>query len=193
MKCAKHTNKDAVAQCEQCGAGICADCVQATAPLRDSCGTLCVECCRSEMQDAADYYTKRKKQRLTRIIVSLILYICGVILYACISLSGSMLTSYLMMFGALLLCGLFTGISWAKFSRTSQDDYDRKHGATYVITDTGVHRDRGWGVVIIFFLIGLVFGVIVTPIRIIIDGVGIKKDKTAINEIYAEINNLNQV
>ncbi|MDE7439786.1 MAG: MFS transporter [Clostridia bacterium] len=193
MKCALHTNKDAVAQCEQCGAGICEDCAQATAPLRDSCGSLCIDCYCNEIQGAVDYYTKRKKQRLTRIIVSIILYICGVVLYVCSRFSDSLLTSWLMILAALLLCGLFTGISWAKFSRKSQDDYDREHGATYVITDTGVHRDRGWGVVIIFFLIGLFFGVIVTPIRVIIDGVGIKKDKRTINELYADMNSVRQI
>ena len=44
MNCSKHPDRVAVAQCSECGAGICRECTEKTKYLKDEFGVLCVDC-----------------------------------------------------------------------------------------------------------------------------------------------------
>lgn len=173
MKCSKHTDRDAVAQCANCGAGVCSECAKATEDLRESCGTLCVNCYSAELQETAAFYRSRKNKKIKRVIISTILYIIGVVLLIMGSVASASSandgSNVLYILVGILLCGIFYGITMFKKAKEEHEEHERKHGASYTITDTGVYRDTGLGTKIIYFCIGTLFGVVITPIKVIVD------------------------
>lgn len=184
MKCSRHNDRDAVAQCASCGVGVCAECADSTADLRNSCGTLCIDCYCNEMQGTADYYRKDMIKRIIRIIVSGLLYIFGMIAIICAVAEKE----YVICAVGILMCGVYTGITWFRTAKAQHEEYERTHGVTYDINaDGSITRNEGWLKKILFFVIGTLFGVVVTPVRIVIDGLGIKKDKRYISELNADI------
>lgn len=78
---------------------------------------------------------------------------------------------------AILLCGFYTGLTWRKAAQEAHEEDELKNGVTYVVTDDGIKREDGFLMKLIFFVIGTVIGVVFTPVRIILDAVGISKDK----------------
>lgn len=185
MKCVKHPDRDAVAQCKNCGAGVCSDCVKATEDLKESCGTLCVNCYSTELQDTAAFYRTRRNKRIKRIIISTILYIIGLVLLIIgggIAREGGpgSANGVVQFVIGILLCGVFTGITWMKKAKEEHEEHERKYGASYTVTDSGVYRDTGFGMKLLYFGAGTVFGVVLTPVKVIKDIVGsVKDNKTA--------------
>lgn len=172
MVCKNHVDRQAVAQCVKCGAYICAECANKTAALRNEMGVLCPDCYNGVVESTYNYYVAQRKKKMTSAIVSLVFYILGII---CCALAA--VISPVMGLVGFLLMGIYPAISWCRFAGKSLDEYDAKHGATYVVTSTGIERDRGTWVKVAFFLLGIVFGVFVTPINIICWLVGAGKDK----------------
>lgn len=91
------------------------------------------------------------------------------------SLAGAV-GSFMSLIGFIMV-GLYLAVARYRAIGKSLDEHDAKHGATYVITDTGVHRDRSIWFRLVFFLLGFVFGIFVTPINIIRWLVGAAMDK----------------
>lgn len=135
-------------------------------------GVLCPDCYNGVVESTYNYYAAQRKKKMTSAIVSLVFYILGII---CCALAA--VISPVMGLVGFLLMGIYPAISWCRFAGKSLDEYDAKHGATYVVTSTGIERDRGTWVKVAFFLLGIVFGVFVTPINIIRWLVGAGKDK----------------
>lgn len=183
MNCSKHNGKPAVAQCAECGAGVCADCASKTNFLKEDYGVLCVDCCKSKMNTIADFYKQDKGKRTKRIVISVITYFFGLIAFLAFFLRGEVA----MLFVGIVLCGFYTGLTWRDVAQKSHDEDELKNGITYVVTDDGIKREDGFLMKLIFFIIGTVIGVILTPIRIILDAVGISKDKKYIKEINSDI------
>ena len=190
MNCAKHPAQPAVAQCSACGAGMCSDCVSVSNEYGNEGENLCPSCLIQDWENYLADVAKRKRKTLTRLIVSIILYIFGVILF--ISFFTVEQNSILMLVLALIFCGIYTGITWRKAAKESHEDYERKHGVEYTVTSTGVYRNDGFWMKLVFFFIGTALGVVVTPIRVIIDAVTLSKYKkirqgglSIINEIRA--------
>jgi len=175
MNCAKHADRPAVAQCTTCGAGLCSECVAVDKEYGNEGETLCPDCLAKDWQNYLTDLNKRRRKTLTRIIVSSILYICGVILF--IGFFTVEKDSILMLVLALVCCGIYTGITWRKAAQDSHDEYERKHGVEYTITDSGVYRNDGFWMKLVFFFIGTALGVVITPIRVIIDIVSLSKFK----------------
>ncbi len=161
MVCAYHTDKQAVAQCETCGAYICKDCMDKTQYLRKDFGVLCPDCYNNKIEEAREMYAEVAHKKMLTATISLICYIVGWII-----LSFSKGNIIVTLIGILAIGGYCAVAGW-RFAANSIDEYDAKHGATYVVTDTGIHRDRGTFVKVIFFILGIVFGVFITPINII--------------------------
>lgn len=172
MVCKRHGDKEAVAQCAKCGAFICEDCAEETALLRDEMGTLCPDCFNKAIDEICGIYSAQRKKKMTSAIVSAVFYILGII---CMSLAGAV-GSFMSLIGFIMV-GLYPAVAWYRAIGKSLDEHDAKHGATYVITDTGVHRDRSIWFRLVFFLLGFVFGIFVTPINIIRWLVGAAMDK----------------
>lgn len=190
MNCSKHPARTAVAQCSECGAGMCSDCVAVSREYGNEGENLCPSCLALDWQQYLTELSKRKKKTLTRLIVSIILYVFGVILF--VTFFTVEQGSILMLVLALIFCGLYTGITWRNAAKESHEDYERKHGVEYTITSTGVYRNDGFWLKLVFFFIGTAFGVVITPIRVIIDAVTLSKYKkmrlgasSIINEILA--------
>ena len=179
MNCGKHGNREAVGQCQKCGAGVCRECAEATSLLKDDCGTLCVDCYCNELEETKAYWVKARKKRRTRLIVSIILYILGAIAI----IGGIVESEFAMIIVGVILCGIFTGITWRNAAKDAHEQKEREEGVTYVITENGVQRKDGFWMKVLFFFIGVIFGVIVTPIRVITDSVGLSKDKKAIKSL----------
>ncbi len=178
MNCARHPDRAAVGQCAQCGAYVCAECAEATKSLRDTEGTLCVDCYRRDLASAGEYYRQSTKRRLIRVIISIICYIAGIVMMI-VGPSGDTLGLFAIPIG-LVLCGLFNAIAeWRKESERHAE-HERKYGVTYTVTDTEIKRDTGLGMKVFMFILGAVLGVVITPINVIKDIVGMRSDtKTA--------------
>lgn len=129
--------------------------------MRDQCGILCPDCYRKEVEAIRDFYAADRKKKLTSAIVCTILYIVGFVFLALASIN------MIFILVGILLIGGYCAISAWRFASNSIDDYDAKHGATYVITDTGISRDRSTWLKIVFFIFGLAFGIFVTPVCVI--------------------------
>ena len=158
--CEEQRGRDAVGHGGGCGAYMCAECAQKSEPLKSVCGTLCPSCYRDKITQTRDYYSGQRKKKLASAIVSLICYVLGWIFAAAIP--GMVFTVI-----GIVLMGIYPAIAWFRFAGKSIDDYDAKHGATYVVTDSGVHRDRAVWLRVVFFFAGLIFGIFITPINII--------------------------
>ena len=85
MNCEKHTDNIAVAQCSECGAGVCKECATTTHPVREYFGTICLDC-YAEHLEVASVDEKAKIRKLTRNIkIKSFFYILGLI---CLALAG---------------------------------------------------------------------------------------------------------
>ncbi len=118
-------------------------------------------------QEDIDYLKKQNKKRLTRIIISIILYIFGAGIILAFFIDND--NAYMMIVVGVVLCGFYTGLTWGKAAKEIHEENERIFGESYTITDNGIYKDNGFGLKLVFFLIGVVFGIIVTPIRVIID------------------------
>lgn len=161
MVCAYHSDKDAVAKCEICGAYICKDCMDKTQYLKNDFGVLCPDCYNSKIEEAREAYSEVSHKKTLAATISLICYIAG---WFILGFSGG---NFVVTLIGILAIGGYCAVAGWRFAANSIDEYDAKHGATYVISDTGIHRDRGTFVKIIFFILGIAFGVFITPINII--------------------------
>lgn len=164
MNCVNHADRQAVAQCKQCGAYVCEECRQRTQGIAKDYGVLCPDCFRRKFEEIRDYYAGIKSKKIRSATVSLICYIIGIVIML-ISLPGIWGTIKVLI-GLLLMGGYCAVASW-RFASNSIDEYDMKHGATYVITDTGISRDKSTWLKVVFFILGLVFGIFITPVNII--------------------------
>ena len=140
MKCEKHQNKEVVALCSNCNAGLCTECAQATAELRERHGTLCVSCYKKALNQRIAYYEKDRSEKLTQIIISTILYIFGLIMM----LTNATGTDYISIAVGIFLCGFYSAISGWKKGEAEHNAYERTHGVSYTVTSEGIERNDGF-------------------------------------------------
>lgn len=189
MYCFKHPGRVAATTCRSCGSPVCAECAEKTAPLRENYGVLCLDCARKETEEAIDFYRDKKKKSLKRLIISTILYVFGIATIIA-GIAEGVDQAYVMLLVGVIMCGFYTGMTWRKAAQDSHDDYERKHGATYTVTDNGVYKEDGFWMKLIFFLIGVALGVVITPIRFFIDLFSARSTGKTIKELQAYANSL---
>ncbi len=181
MNCIRHNDKETVAACSKCGAGVCADCASLSGIARESYGILCANCYTTVLHQTRESITQERGKKLKRAIISMICYALGLgmLVYAYSDELGVQA-----MFVGFLLCGFYTGVTWYKAAREAHDDYERKHGATYTISSSGtISKDNGGIMKVMYFLMGTFLGIVVTPCRIIIDVVGASRLKKRLGGI----------
>ena len=137
-----------------------------------------------------NYLRHERGKLLKRIIISCICYFLGMIMILSFFFGKSAQNGILFIFIGVLLCGFYTGLTWKKAAEEAHDEYEYKHGVTYVITDTGIEREDGFWSKVIFFLIGIVLGVVITPIRVVVDCVNRAKLKKSVQYFQTELNSL---
>ena len=196
MACAKHPDRDGVGKCTECGAYVCAECAEKTAPLKSVLGVLCTNCYEEELTFTKNFYAKERKKKLRSAIISLVCYLIGwcltINLFGIIpAQSGGGLGTIMPLIG-LFLMGAYCAISGWKLASKQQDEYEKKHGATYVITDTGVYKEKNTLAKIFMFILGMVFGMILTPIFIIKWFIGAKNDSKEEKRFDDAIKGLNE-
>ena len=143
MKCSRHPHKEAVAQCTSCGKYICKTCADVTAPFQAQTGTICIDCCKNLLGDLRAYYEKTISTNIKKIIVSIIFYVMGAGLLIAsirtIKADGAVMllnpVILAMFVGGIVLCGFYTGISLKKTAEEDFNEYERKHGVQYTITE----------------------------------------------------------
>lgn len=188
MECERHPDRGAVAQCGACGAGICKECAEKTAFLKEQYGTLCVDCLCDKTNKIIGIYKKDNKSRLVRIIISSICYAIGLFLIIAAFVGKDGFDMVALICG-IAMCGFYTGITWHKYAEQRHRQKEMEQGIEYVIDENGnIERKDGFWMKIIMCIIGTVIGVIYTPVRIIIDGVQIKRGKKAISELTDILN-----
>lgn len=190
IKCSRHHDNDAVAQCTKCGAYVCSTCAEVTSAFQSEMGTLCIKCNGGLIGELITYYRERKAEKIKKIILSIIFYAIGIVLaiFPIKMLSGGgavMLANPVvlgMLVGGVILCGFYTALSFAKDAQKQHDEYEQKNGVQYTITENGIYREKGTGTKVLYFLVGAVFGVALTPIMIFVYAIGIAVDNKHIKE-----------
>ena len=178
MNCERHPDREAVAKCNECGAPICAECAEKTSVLRESCGTLCIDCCKSELQGIADYYAAKKSKRLRNMILMTVFYIIGIVLLAiCGPVGGGGLVTAIIALAAVVCCGIGPLIWVANRHKEAHDAYEERNGVTYNVQSTWdgnvkVKRDKGDTSLGFLALIMMAFGILISPVVIIITLIG---------------------
>ena len=201
MKCSRHPDKEAVAQCTSCGKYICKTCSDVTAPFHHETGTICIDCCKSILGDLRSYYEKTISNNIKKIIVSIIFYAIGAVLLI-MSLKVLLSEGFVMLMnpvilamfvGGIVLCGFYTGISLKKTAEEDFKEYERKHGAQYTITENGIYREKGTGTKILYFFGGTVFGVVLTPIMLIVYAIAISVNKKKLKSLKEDLLDLDKI
>lgn len=172
MNCEKHPEKSAVAQCSECGVGVCKECAGITNVVREYFGTLCVDCYEEHVEAALSNAREEVRKIGRRIKGKLFSYIIGLILLA---IGGIMFlantdsdTFQPFLASGIFFCGIYSAISGWKVGSEAHDKTEEKFGATYNVYDDGtVSKEQGWGIKIFGFVLGLVFCVVATPLSLI--------------------------
>lgn len=183
MNCKRHPENSAVAQCSECGAGVCKECAEVTYNAREYFGTLCLDCYADHVKEAI-YSQKEKAKKLTRRIKGKsFFYMLGLICFALAGLSYVLplsealesLTGNVELYQPLVglgvfLCGVYSAIAGWQMGTDAHHETEEKMGATYnVYSDGTVIKDQGIGLRLFGFVLGLIFGVITTPFSILSD------------------------
>lgn len=164
MKCSRHGDRDAVAQCQNCGAYICSDCAKATKSARESRGTLCVNCYVKALEEVKAKYIRSSSKHVPTIVISAIMYIIGLIIIIVAATSANEgVEKFMIALIGIAFCGFYTAIIGFSTAFLVM----RKHLI----------------MAIIIFAVCLLLGIVVTPINAIRHGVNIKKDKQHIANI----------
>lgn len=135
----------------------------------------------NELSEALNYYKKQNRKRLTRIIISIIAYFLGVIMI----IVGLAEGTFQMVVVGVICCGIYTGLTWRKAAKEAHEEEERENGATYTVTEDGIYKNDGFWFKLIFFLIGVAIGTVITPIRVIIDIVNYCRTKKIIKGLQA--------
>ncbi len=131
-------------------------------------------------QDELEYLKKQNKKRLKRIIVSILLYLFGAGCIIGFFVDGAQALMQIVV--GIILCGFYTGLTWRKAAQDMHGENERTFGVEYTITENGVYREDGFWLKFVFFLIGVVLGVVITPIRVIVDIVQYCRTKKIIKQ-----------
>lgn len=194
MKCTRHPDVDAVGQCARCGAGVCSECSEKTSSLREHCGTLCVKCYCDKLIEIKNFYSNSRLKNIRNAVISGILYTIGLLFMVLAFIpdssgpQGGIDWTFIII--GVVFCGVYTGLTWKKFAEALHDEKERREGITYIISDEGIKREDGLWSKVFYFVLGTVFGVILTPIKFVKHVKGAKEDKKTVLAFEEEINSL---
>ena len=163
MKCEKHINEEAVAQCQNCGSYLCQTCSEATADAKESFGSLCLDCYKEKLVEMGSFYYEKKKKTKSKLIFSIVTFAIGLVIAAVFgiqlladSTNSEALTYFIIGYA---LCGVLPAWNAWKKATEEKDEHDRIHGATYKVNANGdVVRDTDLPVKLVVVLFTLVFG-----------------------------------
>ncbi|MBR5439769.1 MAG: hypothetical protein IKV61_06120 [Clostridia bacterium] len=190
MKCSRHLNKEVVAMCAKCNAGVCEDCATATQSLRDEYGTLCVSCYQTALGEAINYYKEDNSSKLKNIIISACLYVFG-IFFALVNGTG---TDYISIIVGIFFCGFYNAIAGWKKGEEVHEEHERKYGVSYNVDSEGnIERNNGFFKKLFIAAIYTVLGLVVTPFTIIKNAIIISKNKKAIESIELEMEAVSKI
>lgn len=170
MKCSRHPQNDAVAQCSLCNDYLCSDCFEQTKHLKSTFGTVCLDCYEEILQADINNYQWTIKNNIKKTIISIVLYIIGVILIVAAFLgeTSAFTQQYTMIGIGVFLCGFYTALQGIKEGERAHREQERKEGVTYVVdSDGNIRRKKGFLLKLIYFVVFCILGVIVTPIAVI--------------------------
>lgn len=185
MNCKLHPTKTAVTTCEVCGAGVCEDCAKQT----ESIGNYCVKCAYNEIKEDIDFDIDMKAYFKRKNIILLILWVIGVPLIiagAVVASKSDHITGLVLLLAGITISGIPTAIQFWKKGGEIQNEFDKRFGETYYVSESGVHKDTGLGVRLFSAFMGLFFGVAILPEMII-------KNVKFMKEIDAELDELRPV
>ncbi len=193
MKCGRHLNAEAVAQCSNCGTYMCSACREVTLEAKESYGTLCPECFVDLTRDAIAFYKRDTKKNIANIIIAVVTYIIGAIIMIISAIKG-MENSMLLFFIGYAICGVYPAIEEFARGKAAHAKREAKHGVTYIVDESGnVKRDRGLVQILLSAAVFLLFGVITTPFHIIKFIVNCNKNKKRIATFKDSLNRASSV
>lgn len=158
MNCKRHPDKNAVTQCSACNAGMCLNCSNL---IKISGGSLCAECFQKRLSGLSQDLRASILKSIISAAIMLILYITGLI-FLIIYFQAQTMDEYL---GA---GAIFIGLSPAV--------------ALWQST-----KYKSFIVRIAMLLLGLIFGIVITPVKIIGKLTEVFKSKKALSECEADI------
>ncbi len=191
MKCQKHKDADAVGQCVECGAGVCVDCTEALEPFSEN-GLRCANCVEKKYRECIADTEKENKRLLRNNIISIVLYIIGIVLIV-VAIPDFNEDSVILIIAGVVCCGIFMGIAGWKTMRQVNDEYEEKHGAEYIMDEQGIHKNTHFISKLLLFIFGLVIGIVFTPICVIQNFRARKRNVVEIKEMYEDIETVQSI
>ena len=176
MNCSLHNDVSATNTCEICGNGICNDCMSMTENL----GKMCVPCAMNWLTETYEATHKYYKWLIMKVILLSIGWAIGLTLLLCfflVPVEDNPTANWILLSLGLLLSGLPTAISAWRKTKEAFDSYEDNRGKSYTKYGNAAYRNEHWTWKLIMSILGLMFGVIFTPIQAIVAGVNIKKTK----------------
>ena len=138
--------------------------------------------CR-KVEETLDYWKEKRKPRLTRLIISVILYVIGLVSLI-LGIAGF---SFLFILLGIIFCGIYTGLTWRKGVQENREKQEEEAGLTRALTEEGPKKQDGFWKKFLFFLLGMVLGIFITPVRIVIDIIGLAKTHGTVQRIKKEL------
>ncbi len=169
MQCKIH-NKDSISICKKCGNTICEDCDSILNEIEDHSylhekfsnigKNLCLDCTLKEL--SINHFWEDKSLEFKLITALIISYIIGLLIFIAAQSDGSIIGTII----GLFIMGIVPGAKAAMFwDSTDSKSSTKKYDVSYTGFGTyQVRENNGGG---LFFLIGLLSGIIVSPIFII--------------------------
>lgn len=175
MKCLKHPDKDAVAQCADCGAGVCGECAERTKLLTQDYGVLCPACYKSRLFQIETECNQSLAKKKRFVIIACILYVIGIAIAVIGLFLSSVLDKVLFCLVGAVFCGLYTAIE--VWRANSGSNVEVRRGSDGNVMQAKVYEQTGCLGQIFLFLLGALFGVILTPVSVVRAVNGIRRDK----------------
>ncbi|MBR7116157.1 MAG: hypothetical protein IKC87_00400 [Clostridia bacterium] len=113
MNCDKHPEKEAVASCRLCGAGVCAECADRTELWKTDKGVLCIDCYKFYIQDDIEDFKKeyRKARNMSILIIALLVIGLALTTFGIVVSLLSGIFEEDMIYGGYILTGIVPTVS----------------------------------------------------------------------------------
>ncbi len=175
-------SSESLEQCIECGRDIEPECATAIGEY----GQMCNNCFASYLKSDMNFHKKMRSGGIAAILLMLLFYAGGAFLIVTAVLSGieqgafAVFTSgdfqavlkgltdntFIVIGIGAVLCGIATAFVGWEYGRAKKQ-WESKHGSAYTVTNKSIYKNVSGGRKFLRVLLALIFGVIVTPIRIV--------------------------
>ncbi len=198
MNCGTHTDKASIAQCANCGIGVCSECESYSSVLKPYYGILCPNCFKQKLNESVKFLKKEIIKDSIRLGIESLLWFVGFILiiWAIVGFATNQdtLGVVLVLILGILIAGIFQGIQvfWAGRKERQVDDLIVAASSYDGYTLAGGLIGSTIGKIIAFFL-NTVLGVFLSVYSIIKMSISLNNETKTYKMLSKEQSTVNNV